>query len=656
MKLKKILKTTLILLGLLLCTFSLNANYFDDIYPETVSQEDVTFYEIHPCEVSLFEFLLKNPKSIYQNHYKFTPYEYSSIECFGRISGLTIIDNYKFYISVGLNGIVNLIVQSILWGFLLKFFLNIEKNSTQNISNKIKLISTVTTSVLVTQLMSSDSRYYEKTLNLIDISSNRGKIYFFVMFFIIISYFQNHLLNNSSYLINYFPWLYVLSFIYQGFNINLISIFLIFYGMVFVLSEKKIKIFIIPIFYSIIYILNFKDIEKYYFDPDKLRGFINLTYSLENIILSSFQLFIIFLGLIYILKNSFSKLELPKLINNLCLSSMTILLLGIIGSQFPFFNFLNFYLFGHNKRGTTENNLLLYDIFSNKVAWRGLFPSAETIGEFFGITLLFLIYFYFKNRKFSKLMLSGFFVSSAGLYLSNNRSVLVLVSISLIYFLLEFKNFNSRKFYLIFIILSGLIFYFFALDNTGYAFQYTSTVLLEKSELYSIPENTSSAFKYLQENTLEKGIFSFFISSISLIAYLINRSELWGIFIARYEVDFMEFLFGTGPYNLSRHYSLIKIKPLEGLLLPHSSLLSLLVFFGLVGIILLILLLFTRIFKRRKTIGNFNKYIIFYLLANLFKSDSFLYHQSLFFYIFLFYVTTEGILNFQKKKSTEVKY
>ena len=93
--------------------FSLNANYFDDIYAQTVSQ-DITFYEIYPCQVSLVEFLIANPESIYQNHYRFVPYENSSIECFGRISGLTLIDNYNFYISVGVNGIVNLIAQTAL--------------------------------------------------------------------------------------------------------------------------------------------------------------------------------------------------------------------------------------------------------------------------------------------------------------------------------------------------------------------------------------------------------------------------------------------------------------------------------------------------------------------------------------------------------------
>ena len=39
------------------------------------------------------------------------------------------------------------------------------------------------------------TNFPKKTLNIIDISSLRGKLYFFTLFFIIISYFHNHLLK-----------------------------------------------------------------------------------------------------------------------------------------------------------------------------------------------------------------------------------------------------------------------------------------------------------------------------------------------------------------------------------------------------------------------------------------------------------------------------
>ena len=83
---------------------------------------------------------------------------------------------------------------------------------------------------------------------------------------------------------------------------------------------------------------------------------------------------------------------------------------------------------------------------------------------------------------------------------------------------------------------------------------------------------------------------------------------------------------------------------------------ALLLFFGFVGIFLSIMLLFFRIYKKAKKVQDFEKYLIFYLLVNLVKSDSFLYHQSFSFYMFLFHITTESFLDFKKNKSFEVRY
>ena len=38
---------------------------------------------------------------------------------------------------------------------------------------------------------------------------------------------------------------------------------------------------------------------------------------------------------------------------------------------------------------TTESNLFRFDEWSEKLAWRGYFSSAETAGEFYGLALYF---------------------------------------------------------------------------------------------------------------------------------------------------------------------------------------------------------------------------------------------------------------------------
>ena len=87
-----------------------------------VSQEDVSFYEINPCQVSLFQFITSNTESVYQNHFYFRPDNKSSIQCFGRISGVTVLQKgleTQFFISVGTNSFINLLFQ----GFFGSLFL-----------------------------------------------------------------------------------------------------------------------------------------------------------------------------------------------------------------------------------------------------------------------------------------------------------------------------------------------------------------------------------------------------------------------------------------------------------------------------------------------------------------------------------------------------
>ena len=89
------------------------------------SQEDVTFYEINPCKVSLYEFLRSNPKSIYQNHFHFRFNNYSSISCFGRVSGLTVIDS-DFFISIGTNTFINIMFQGLIYLLFFQFIKKIK--------------------------------------------------------------------------------------------------------------------------------------------------------------------------------------------------------------------------------------------------------------------------------------------------------------------------------------------------------------------------------------------------------------------------------------------------------------------------------------------------------------------------------------------------
>ena len=166
----------------------------------------------------------------------------------------------------------------------------------------------------------------------------------------------------------------------------------------------------------------------------------------------------------------------------------------------------------------------------------------------------------------------------------------------------------------------------------------------------SLDYDRSSFVKYYfsagQENIILKSI----ILSLSQVAFLINRSELWGIFFSRYNPTISEFFIGTGPFILSDLYSDIDIFSLRistgtplGFLLPHSSLLLSLTFFGLIGTTVLIIYLFRKLKKLNKE--NFVVFIIcLFIGINIIKSDSVLYAPSLIMYLtFLSYSKNKKI-------------
>ena len=124
----------LVILILLIVPWSIS-NYTDSVSPEKITS-DLKFYQINTCNISLFEFLLNNFNVIYQDHYKLRFNDYSSIKCFGKITGIDQV-GYIFYISVGTNAIINLFLQSTFW---LLFISLIKKNQEYKI-NLLQLFS-----------------------------------------------------------------------------------------------------------------------------------------------------------------------------------------------------------------------------------------------------------------------------------------------------------------------------------------------------------------------------------------------------------------------------------------------------------------------------------------------------------------------------------
>ena len=74
------------LIILLFAPWFLNSSFESENIDKITS--DLRFYEINTCKISLGEFLLNNINVIYQDHYKIRYNNYSSISCYGTITGV----------------------------------------------------------------------------------------------------------------------------------------------------------------------------------------------------------------------------------------------------------------------------------------------------------------------------------------------------------------------------------------------------------------------------------------------------------------------------------------------------------------------------------------------------------------------------------------
>ncbi|MDA7544035.1 hypothetical protein N8814_05805, partial [Acidimicrobiia bacterium] len=119
------------------------------------------------------------------------------------------------------------------------------------------------------------------------------------------------------------------------------------------------------------------------------------------------------------------------------------------------------------------------------------------------------------------------------------------------------------------------------------------------------------------------------------------RSELWGLFFSRYSPEIQEVLFGSGLNNFGQLYGEMNINSTKSFLLPHSSLLSLLLFIGLLNISILLYFFFTKIVFKIRYTDNIFIYLSIFVFLNLLKSDSILYLGSFINYFFFFYTASE---------------
>ena len=131
------------------------------------------------------------------------------------------------------------------------------------------------------------------------------------------------------------------------------------------------------------------------------------------------------------------------------------------------------------------------------------------------------------------------------------------------------------------------------------------------------------------------------VALISTISMFINRTEMWGIFIAKYSPNLVDTIFGNGPLQLNKYLYKHSIRldvpeyKLNSLFLPHSSLLDSQIFFGILGIVSLLFLVGKQL--KKAGVNNLLFFPTIYLIINFLKSDSIMYLHSFVLFIFVLY-------------------
>jgi len=622
----------LVLFLLVVIPWSLS-DYTDQVSPEKITS-DLRFYEINTCKISINEFLISNPNVLYQDHYKLRFNNYSSLKCFGRITGIDQI-NHVFYISVGSNSIINLILQTSFWLLLISLI----KTDKKDIKYTFKLFFSIfCSSLLLTFGMLAEKRFYSQSLYFLDLDkvSTFYQIFSYVLFTQFFSFFV--FVKRQRKLIYFIPFTFIFLALFNGFNLYLYTSFFLTFGLYSFLNTKNKQSSLNWVFVFYISFWCYQAINNYYYlKPDKVRGLTSTMYSFSSILYWSLITIFFIYGIYKFFYESAYSFKLEKIRNNLLITSFGLVVLSIFSASMPIFNFLTYYYFGLTKYATDNQDLFGRNEWAEKIAWRGMFPSAETLGELFAFTFLIFIICFINNIE-TKVPLYFFSIFSLiGLYVSNNKAAFFSL---IVCFLLKILNtYNIHKLTKYFFILVSFIFFIFLvrLENLLLSLDFAANNMVGTGYAYGFENSRSSAIKFLIDLKDTNSFFYLIFNFIGLVGFYINRSELWGLFFARHNPSFYEVLLGTGPFNLGRHYGDIKLQETRSFLLPHSSLLNIYLYFGLILLLVLIFYLIFNIYKVKKI--DFDLYLIgIFLMLNIIKSDSILYSPSLIMYIVFFLI------------------
>jgi|TARA_B100001094_G_scaffold330996_1_gene397834 hypothetical protein len=662
---KKLLKI-LMLMTVLLLPFSVNSTG-SDLTSQYLTDSTVGFYQTNTCEFSFANFAinnLDNQKIIIKNDFS------SSINCFGKVNGVDII-NESYYVYIGTNLTINIVLQSLFWIILISF---IPKDS--DYKNQKKYLRLLFLSIFFSIQIFSENRFYEFYNKQFNESISLDNYFFLSLiagYFLITILCNDIILSRSKSFINYFPFLFLIIGTFSSSNNNFFLVAISVYAVNNLTLERiknnYSKLYLVLLIFWLLN--NTKDYS--FFDVDKLRGFVSSSNSNLSLIYWGILFYLFINGVEILVKKTTQQFNVIHFKNSLLISGSIILFLGLLGAKSTYFNFFNFYFLGQNKTGMNT----FESVAGN--TWRGFAASAEAIGEFYGVVIIIVLFLIWKTKKIKFLDIFLLLINCYGLYKANDISVLILLIFIFCYLTIiriaKNKKINLTYFSIFGVVAFSILVGIFIYTNPGTSRDYnflSENIIAEsvKSSSYFTNDNPEiqnflnnsnylDIVKVDKKNNILSSSTIFLIerynpnfnlpivpnptSSLSVLSTVINRTEKWAYFIAKYNPDPTQLLFGNGPMHFNNYYFGHKVANEEGLILPHSSLLDILIYFGLLGVGFVIYNVLRIVTHLR---GNIFEIISIFLFVNFMKSDSFLYISS----FLLFYI----VLILSAKLSSEV--
>lgn len=655
---KKLNKSYLILILLLFLPW-LNFTNSSDFPALPLGEDSVGFYQINTCSFNLQEILFKT--SNYSN-IEIRHDLNSSVECHGKLNGFDKVGD-KLIIYIGTNLNIDLIYQSIIWLFCIYLL----PKSNEKYKFKYKKI-TVSLITLISYLhLYGESSFYIYFSENFSLNLNLNN-YFLMSYLFSIALITSTLMDlisiRTKSLIEALPFSFLIIGTFNSLNLSFILLIFLIFGLDAIFEKRYNGNFsYIYLFFSVVILfkLNNKIDSTFLFDVDKLKGFVNSTNNFYSTFYWIIIYYLIVIGFNNLIHISGQKINILSIRKNFIISGSLLTIMGIVSAKSPVVNFLTYYYLGLNKYGMNTFS----SVSGN--TWRGISPSAEALGEFYAyIVLLCVIFLISKKIKFSKLEIINLFIIAYGFYRTNNIAAVSSLLFLIVFFLFsnkfQFKKIKSS----LLVLLSFVLILITLLNTTPYSTKYLSKAILyhgiANSELkYELPKNEagktaieSMSFGEIllyekEDRSLSTSLYNMLliynddrdiknvpnvVSVVSAISVPINRSEKWGIFIAKYNPSTLDFMFGLGPNQLADYYTKHKSKVNTGLILPHSSLLDYLIFFGIFGVIVILILIIKNLSQNRT--NEIFVYLLSFLLINLLKSDSLLYFNYFLLFMFTF--------------------